>query len=332
MLPPQDASRIAVVGAGRWGLNHVRTLHGIGWLHAVVEPDPARREALAAEFPGIRLLDVDDLNALADAPPDGVVIAAPAALHLPLARRTLGMGLHTLVEKPLALDAAGGRELLALAAARGVVLGVGHLLEYHPARLALQALVDTGRLGRLRTLRMVRTNLGTVRTEENVLQSFAPHDLSTALGLAGERPVRAWARGVAAIGRVEDTVAWHLEFPSGLSVQGTASWMEPVKEHRLVAVGDRGMAIWDDTPGRRGVTFYPVEVVRGEAPRLTLGAAPAGEEIPVGDETPLEGELRAFAAACKGAPLPTDGAQGVAVLEIMDALMDSLSAGRTVEP
>ncbi len=313
MAPPQDGLRLAVLGAGRWGRNHVRSLRDIGWLDAVVEPDPARREVLSGEFPGLRLLP--DFDALLMAPPDGVVIAAPASLHLPLAIQTLEAGLHTLVEKPLALDAAGGRELVDLAAARGLTLGVGHLLEYHPARLALQALLDEGRLGRLRTLRMVRTSLGTVRTEENVLQSFAPHDLSTALGLAGERPVRAWARGLAAIGAVEDTVTWHLEFPGGLSVQGTASWMEPVKEHRLVAVGDGGMAIWDDTPGRRGLTLYP-----------------SGEEIPLEGGPPLDAELRAFGAACSGAAMPTDGAQGLAVLAVMDALMESLKTGKTVEP
>lgn len=330
MITPQDAPRIAVVGAGRWGRNHVRTLREIGWLDRVVEPDPGRRDTLTAEFPGLRL--VADLAGLEDTPPDGVVIAAPAALHLPLALRTLAMGLHTLVEKPMALDAAGGRIIQTEATARGLVLGVGHLLEYHPARRALQDLVDGDRLGRLRTLRMVRCNLGTVRAEENVLQSFAPHDLSTALGLARARPVRAWARGTAAIGAVEDTVVWHLDFPDGLSVQGTSSWMEPVKEHRLVAVGDKGMAIWDDTPGRRGVTLYPVDRDPGPPPRIGHTGAPAGEAVVLEDGMPLERELRAFGAACHGASLPTDGAQGVAVLEVMDALMESLRTGHTVEP
>jgi predicted dehydrogenase len=330
MTAPRDALRIAVIGAGRWGRNHVRTLRDMGWLDAVVETDPARREALALEFPGLRLLA--DLDGLGAATTDGVVIAAPAALHLPLALQTLAKGLNTLVEKPLAMDAAGGRELVAAAAARGVTLGVGHLLEYHPARRALQALVDGGRLGRLRTLRMIRTNLGTVRSEENVLQSFAPHDISTALGLARARPLRAWARGTAAIGRVADTVAWHLDFPDGLSVQGTSSWMEPRKEHRLVAVGDRGMAIWDDTPKQRGVTFYPVDITSGAAPAIAHGGDPAGEAIPLEAGMPLEAELRAFGAACRGAPLATDGAQGLAVLEAMDALMESLETGRIVEP
>lgn len=330
MTAPREALRIAVIGAGRWGRNHVRTLHQIGWLDAVVETDPARRRALAAEFPGVRLLE--DLDGLDAAQTDGVVIAAPAALHLPLALETIAKGLNTLVEKPMALDAAGGRQLVDAAAARGVALGVGHLLEYHPARRALQGLVDGGRLGRLRTLRMVRTNLGTVRSEENVLQSFAPHDISTALGLAGARPLRAWARGTAAIGRVADTVAWHLDFPGGLSVQGTSSWMEPTKEHRLVAVGDRGMAIWDDTPGRRGVTYYPVEVEAGPPPRIAHTGDPAGTEIPLEAGMPLEAELRAFGAACRGAALATDGAQGVAVLQAMDALMESLETGRVVEP
>jgi len=325
-----DVLRIAVVGIGRWGRNHVRILREIGWMDAAVEPDPVRRDAMAREFPGLRLLS--DPDALRAAPPDGVVIAAPAALHLPLASQTIGMDLHTLVEKPLALDAAGGRELSALAEARGVVLGVGHLLEYHPVRRALQALVDGGRLGRLRTLRMVRSNLGTVRAEENVLQSFAPHDISTALGLAGSRPIRAWARGARVVGRVEDTVAWHLDFPGGLSVQGTSSWLEPVKEHRLVAVGDRAMAIWDDSPGRRGLTLYPVETEGGEPPRIAHAGAATGETVPVEEGMPLELELRAFGAACLGAALPTDAAQGVAVLEVMDALMESLRTSEVVAP
>ncbi len=329
MTENRDPLRIALVGAGRWGRNHLRTLLKIGWLDTVVETDPTRRAALAAEFPGIRT--AGGLDALDAAPPDGVVIAAPAALHLPLAQQTIAKGLHTFVEKPMAMDAAGGRVLVDAAARQGVVLGVGHLLEYHPARRALQALVDAGRLGRLRTLRMVRTNLGTARSEENVLQSFAPHDISTALGLAKARPVRAWARGVAAIGRVEDTVAWHLDFPDGLSVQGTSSWMEPAKEHRLVAVGDQGMAVWDDTPGRRGLTFFPVDIEGGATPRIAHGGDPTGEDIALEEGMPLDAELRAFGAACRGAPLPTDGAQGLAVLQAMDALMESLATGKVVE-
>jgi len=329
MTENRDPLRIALVGAGRWGRNHLRTLSTIGWLDRVVETDPARREALAGEFPGVRL--VESLEALDAAPPDGVVIAAPAALHLPLARETIAKGLHTFVEKPMAMDAAGGRELVDAAAAQGVVLGVGHLLEYHPARRALQALVDAGRLGRLRTLRMIRTNLGTARSEENVLQSFAPHDISTALGLVKARPTRAWARGVAAIGRVEDTVSWHLDFPDGLSVQGTSSWMEPTKEHRLVAVGDRGMAVWDDTPGNRGLTFYPIDIEGGPTPRIAHAGDPTGEVIALEAGMPLDAELRAFGAACRGAPLPTDGAQGLAVLRTMDALMESLATGQVVE-
>jgi len=179
---------------------------------------------------------------------------------------------------------------------------------------------------------MVRSNLGTVRAEENVLQSFAPHDISTALGLAGSRPIRAWARGARVVGRVEDTVAWHLDFPGGLSVQGTSSWLEPVKEHRLVAVGDRAMAIWDDSPGRRGLTLYPVETEGGEPPRIAHAGAATGETVPVEEGMPLELELRAFGAACLGAALPTDAAQGVAVLEVMDALMESLRTSEVVAP
>ncbi|MBM4372392.1 MAG: Gfo/Idh/MocA family oxidoreductase, partial [Deltaproteobacteria bacterium] len=241
------------------------------------------------------------------------------------ARRTLAQGLPTLVEKPLALDAGGASELVSLAASRGVVLGVGHLLEYHPARRRLQELVDSGRLGRLRTLRMVRTNLGTVRHEENVLQSFAPHDVAIALGLAGEEPRWAWARGVAALGRVEDTVSWHLEFPGGLEVQGTASWMEPAKEHRLVLVGDEAMAVWDDSPGTRGLTLYPVTVERRDAARPRLRAAGPPEPVPVEGPPPLEAELRAFRAAIRGeAPLAADGVQGLRVQRVLDRLMESL--------
>jgi len=132
------------------------------------------------------------------------------------------------------------------------------------------------------------------------------------------------------VGAVEDTVAWHLDFPRGLAVQGTSSWLEPVKEHRLVVVGDRAMAVWDDSPGRRGVTLYPLETGAGDPPRVAHAGPAAGEPVPVEDGPPLELELRAFGAACRGAPLPTDAAQGVAVLEVMDALMESLRTGEVV--
>jgi UDP-2-acetamido-3-amino-2,3-dideoxy-glucuronate N-acetyltransferase len=320
--------KIALVGAGEWGAKHLETLKRLGLLAAVVEPDEARRSALAAANPGLTLLG--DCGQLGPQVAAAAVVAAPAALHARLATQLLEAGLHVLVEKPMALS---GKEALALkdlASKKGLVLAVGHLLEHHGARKALGRLLAEDRLGDLVAMRFVRCKLGKVRTEENVLQSFAPHDLALALGLAGRLPTKATARALELVTPgIADTVQWGLEFPGGLFAQGSASWLEPAKEQKVVLSGRKGMALWVDTPGQRSLRWFPVKLAGLPGrPALQHGGPEEGELLPVDQTDPMETELSEFVRAItQGAPLPNDAAQGAAVAAILDAMTESMKRG-----
>src|SRR5262245_35761819 len=171
-MPPPP--RVAVVGCGPWGKNHVRNFAELGALAAVCDLDPDRAAEFGKKY-GVPALPYSDI--LRDPAIPAVVLATPAELHFEMAREALLAGKDALVEKPLALNAEQGETLRQLADARGRVLMVGHLLLYHPAIVALKDLVARGELGKIHYIYSTRTNLGTVRREENILWSFAPHDL-----------------------------------------------------------------------------------------------------------------------------------------------------------
>lgn len=116
------------------------------------------------------------------------VIATPAETHFAIAREALLADKHAYVEKPLALEAKEGEELTELANDKDLILMVGHLLQYHPAFIRLKELVMQGELGHINYIYSQRLNLGKIRREENILWSFAPHDISMILSLASEEP------------------------------------------------------------------------------------------------------------------------------------------------
>jgi UDP-2-acetamido-3-amino-2,3-dideoxy-glucuronate N-acetyltransferase len=131
---------------------------------------------------------VDYGQVLAHPEIEGIIISTPAALHHTMAKQALVVGKDVFVEKPLSLSVTEGEELVALAEKMGRVLMVGHLLEYHPGIVRLKELVDAGELGKINYIYSSRLNLGKFRTEENILWSFAPHDISVVLLLLGEMP------------------------------------------------------------------------------------------------------------------------------------------------
>jgi UDP-2-acetamido-3-amino-2,3-dideoxy-glucuronate N-acetyltransferase len=331
----QGKPRIALVGFGRWGANHARTLHAMGLLSAICDTGPGQRRAASEAYPGIPVTeDVEGLDRLS---PDGVVLATSAHTHAPLARHFLERGTHVLVEKPLALRYADGAELVALAERKGLTLMVGHVLEYHPVRDEIEKVLEAGGLGDLLSVRMVRANLGTVRDVEDVLFSFAPHDISFALRLAAGTPERVTAVGFDLFDRgIADTAHLVLEFPpggrssTGLSVAICASWMEPIKEHRSVLVGTRGMLEWSDTAGGKSLTLWTSGVARDDrgCPRVVPGqrqtmALPEGE--------PLRREIEDFARCiATRSPARVDGRQGLDVLAVLEAAELSASAHRSV--
>lgn len=311
---------IAVIGSGYWGKNLVRNFHALGALAAVCDKNPTLLENAQAAHPGVRIcMALPDV--LSDPSVTGVAIATPAESHFVIAREALLAGKHVFVEKPLTLDEGEGRELIDLAASKGLVLMVGHLLRYHPVFVALQNLARSGALGRIDYIYSNRLNLGKVRREENILWSFAPHDISMILALAGEEPERVWATGGNYLHRrIADVTTTHLDFPSGLKAHVFVSWLHPFKEQKLVVVGERQMAVFDDTRvWEEKLLLYPHEIRWENGTPVPARSEPVRVDVPQSE--PLRAECEHFLdCIANGAAPVTDGQEGLRVLKVlMDA-------------
>lgn len=315
---------IAHVGHGYWGRNLARNFHELGHLAVVVDPDPKAAEAAAASY-GVRAATFEEV--LSDPGVNGVSIASPAGLHYRQAKAALEAGKHVYVEKPLALDVAEAAELCALAEARGLTLMVGHLLQYHPVYLKLLAMVEAGELGRLLHVYSNRLSLGKFRTEENVLWSFAPHDISMILGLVGEEPVTVSAQGnVAFTPGVADLVSVQMRFPGGAAAHILASWMHPFKEQRLVVIGDKGMAVFEDSQPDWDDKLIVYRHVIDKSGPVPAPAKADGERVAVERQEPLKQECRHFIRSIEAGTAPrTDGREGLAVLRVLDRAEKSLA-------
>jgi predicted dehydrogenase len=318
--------RVAVVGCGRWGRNHVRNHAELGSLAGLVDTHPDRAAELAQTH-GVPALSFDE--ALRDPGITGLVLALPPAQNLPLGRRALEAGKHLFVEKPLALSVADGEALCEVAERQGRVLMVGHILQYHPAFLALLEIVRSGRLGRLLSIASTRLDLGAIRREEDALWALAPHDVSMVLALTGAEPDRVEAFGGYHTHReIADTATLALGFPSGTAAEIRSSWLHPEKEQRLVVVGTDAMAVFDDRqPWDRKLVLHSYRMTETGGTALIDRDAP--EPVPLEPGEPLRRECSQFLASMSaGTPPPTDGREGVRVLRVLESASDALRSRR----
>ena len=311
----RGVARIAAVGTGYWGKNLVRNFAELGALAAICDADAATAASLAKKHGGT-VLDWEAV--LRDPTLDGVAIAAPAVLHARLTREALDAGKHVFVEKPLALAVNEAEQLTELAERQDRRLMVGHLLQYHPAFIRLRELVREGALGRLQYIYSNRLNLGKVRREEDILWSFAPHDISMILSLVGQEPVRVTAQGGYYLhNAIADVTTTNLAFAGGEQAHVFVSWLHPFKEQKLVVIGDRAMAVFDDSqPWPRKLLLYPHRIEWRE----TLPVPQRGEEqaVALSEGEPLRLECQHFldCIATGGRPR-TDGSEGVRVLRVL---------------
>lgn len=321
-----DKPRVGLLGLGHWGRNHLRVLGELGALHAAHDPDPERLGRAPEELQEATL---EGLLARTDL--DAVVIATPARTHFDLARQALLAGKDVLVEKPMTLERETGEELARLAAERGRVLMVGHVTLFHPAVEKLHALLQDGTLGEPRYLYSNRLNRGTVREEEDILWSFAPHDLAVFLHLLDAWPEEVVAHGGNYLSpdRADLTIT-HLTFAGGVKGHIFVSWLHPLKEHRLVVIGSRRMAVLVDGPGGGSLTLHapadpPVFGVPAEPAEVTEVSFAAGE--------PLEREVRHFLDVVRDRTSPRTGAaHGLEVLTLLESARTSLATHRAVQP
>jgi UDP-2-acetamido-3-amino-2,3-dideoxy-glucuronate N-acetyltransferase len=320
--------KVAVLGAGGWGRNHVRTWHGLGALAVVCDPDPDRRAEVSATYDGVDVV-ADPADVIGRPGIAAVVLATPAPTHADLAVAAMRAGQDVLVEKPLATDLGDAERVVEVADEVGAVLSVGHVLEYHPAVRKLSELIDAGALGDLRWMSSHRLNLGRVRTVENVLWSFSPHDIAMLLRFAGSAPEEVVSRGGSYVTPgIEDAVFCGLRFARGVEAQVLASWLHPFKEQRLVVVGSERMAVFDDLqPLERKLVLHPYSIEHHDD-RPPTSAPGEPEPITLPDVQPLTEECQHFLerVADRGTPL-TDGRSALDVLRVLTGADRSAAAG-----
>jgi UDP-2-acetamido-3-amino-2,3-dideoxy-glucuronate N-acetyltransferase len=314
--------RIGVVGCGYWGRNLVRNFHEIGALEAVCDVSAERLQEMRDAYSVLAVHRYEEMLAVPEV--QAVAIAAPAAQHFDLARLAILAGKDVFVEKPLALRSDEGEELVKLARKHSRILMVGHLLHYHPAIVVLQRLIQEGELGRLEYISSSRLNLGKLRTEEDILWSFAPHDISAILHLLDETPTRIAAQGASYLNHsISDVTLTVLSFASGVSAHIFVSWLHPFKEQKLVVVGDRKMAVFDDTQADRKLVLYSHRI--DWVNRLPVARKAEGEVVALPKEEPLRNECEHFVQCIRDRKTPrTDGENGLRVLKILHAAGQSI--------
>ncbi len=322
-------SKIAAIGFGYWGKNIIRNLAELGVLRVICDVDPARERLVKEQYPGVEF--TVDYNAVLAAPEvEAVAISVPAALHHNLARQALELGKDVFVEKPLALNVEDAQELVKLAAKHQRVLMVGHILRYHPAIKKLSELVNQGELGRLQYIYSNRLNMGKIRTEENILWSFAPHDISVILALLNEEPCAVSCHGSAYLHQdVVDVTNSNFLFPSGVSAHIFVSWLHPFKEQRLVVIGSEKMAVFDDTAENK-LLMYPHKVEWKN--RIPTAVKAQMEVVAIDSYEPLKAELEHFLKCIADRHQPiTDGAEGLRVLRVLAACERAMADNRATD-
>ena len=317
-----DDIKVAVCGMGYWGKNLVRVFNELGALAMVCDVHESAQKTCEEKYPRAKFqreyqLVIDDPSITA------IAIATPAALHHEMAKKALLAGKDVFVEKPLAIELDHGEELVDLAEKSGRVLMVGHILRYHPAVIKLRELVSNGVLGKIQYLYSNRLNIGKIRTEENILWSFAPHDISVVLGLLNEMPVRVFARGGEYLSQnVSDVTLSHFDFPSGVQAHVFVSWLHPFKEQRLVVVGSDKMAVFDDNCATKLVLYSHKVQWKDRVPTAVKADA---EPIALDTAEPLKSECQHFLDCVKSRSTPrTDGKEALRVLRVLDACQSSL--------
>jgi UDP-2-acetamido-3-amino-2,3-dideoxy-glucuronate N-acetyltransferase len=319
---------VAVVGGGYWGKNLIRNFSALGCLGAVCDNHDDTLAALQAQYPTCHTFSAFS-EVLRDDALKAVAICTPAETHADLVREALLAGKDVFVEKPLCLGVDQGKRLVDLARDRERILMVGHLLWYHPAILKLRDLVRAGELGRIQYVYSNRLNLGKIRREENILWSFAPHDISVILGLLGEMPESIQAQGGNYLHQqIADVTVSMLSFPSGVKAHVFVSWLHPFKEQKLVIVGDRKMAVFNDLEKKDKLVLYPHSIDwKNNVPMANRADA---QIVEIDASEPLREECAHFVDCIERRARPrTDGEEGLRVLTVLQSCEEALGRART---
>jgi len=318
---------VGVVGLGYWGKNLVRTFAKLDTAHVagLCDVDASRLAAFLADHPDARgasdyaeFLRRDDV--------DTIILATPPSRHHAMALAALEAGKHVWVEKPLALTAREGRELVEAAGRRNGILFVDETFLYDPMVREMKRLVESGELGDVCHLSFERLGMGRIKRDSNVWWNSAPHDLSILLYLVPRKVthVRLHEHAFLQAG-IADVAVCDLELEGGVSAHVYLSWIHPEKTAKVVVVGRELMLVYEGRFEKRGVTLYDYTLDRDARGADQAGIVPisnfAGRplEVPSGAE-PLALAAAHFAESILAGTEPlTSGARSLRVVEVLEA-------------
>lgn len=313
--------KICVVGAGPWGRNHIKTLQKIGSLGGVVDSNNSILDGVKKEFTNCSTFSnlEDSFKKYFDA----YIVATPPKSHFFIAKRIIEKKRHILVEKPITLDLNEAKELNKLAKKNNVSLMVGHLLLFHPAFIKIKNIVDEGKIGDIQYIYSNRLNLGSFRNDENVLWSFAPHDISLFNYFFESSPLTVFSNGVDILQKgVHDTSITSFKFDQNRMGHIFVSWLHPFKEHRFVLIGSKGMLHFEDARENKKLIFYKKSVdLNGDVP---ISKSDGEIEVSFSNELPLESELKYFISNMNKKIEKANGDSAVEVMKILELASKSL--------
>ena len=318
-----DTKKICVVGAGKWGMNHIRTLHQMNCLSAVVESNEDIVEKLKNTYPEISIFSsIDETYSFKFS---GYTLATPASTHYKIAKNIIDNGFSVLIEKPMTLNVSDAKDLIDSAQKNKVNIMVGHVLLFHPAIQKIKELIDSGKIGNLQYIYSNRLNLGQVRTEEDVFWSFAPHDISILQFLTDSFPLDINTMGGAFLqDDIHDSTITFLSYPNNIKAHIYLSWLHPFKEHRIVIIGSEGMITFEDSLENKPLKFYDKKFILNKNNFEKIDGSI--EDINYKQSPPLEEELKYFVKNLDKDRIEiSNGENGLEVIQILESSSKQLN-------
>lgn len=316
------SKKICVIGGGRWGQNHIRTLSQMDNLGGIVESNSSRLNELLELY---HVKGFEDINEALQMGFDGYIVAVPAPFHYTIGKKILEKGQNVLIEKPLTLNSHEAAELVSIADSTCANLMVGHVMLFHPAIRKIKDILDSGKIGKLFYIYSNRLNFGTVRTEENVFWSLAPHDISILDYFIGEKPISINAKGERFLqSNVYDSTIAHFEYPGNIHAHIYTSWLHPFKEHRLVIIGSKGMLSFEDSSKDKDIVYYHKHIKFDDG--FPIKIEEPDEVIEYEKKMPLNEELTYFVRHLDKKIEIVDGRAGYEVVKILEKVQELIDS------
>ena len=319
--------KIAVIGGGYWGKNLIREFNNLKSLHTICDINKEALEHYNKIYPNVKTT-TDYNTILENSDIDAVCIALPANMHYKISKESLNANKHVFVEKPITLDIKHAEELLLLSKEKSKILMVGHLLHYHPCIIKIKEMIKDGKIGKIQKIISNRLNLGKIRIEENVLWSFAPHDISIILSLCNNKmPNSIHSSGSYIITKnIYDVVNSVFKYDD-IYVNINVNWLNPYKEQKISIIGDKGIILFDDTSKDNKLIYIDKYI---EYDSLNNPSAITNNYHVINDidlnKSPLLRECEHFINCCNSGEQPiTNGEEALRVLKMLTIMQESLN-------